>query len=1033
MEENWKKRSLPHVDPAANEAVRETPGDAFEGVAEVHLAADNTALAIEYFEKALGSLDSLHLYPQRASNILHRLAFCYRKKGDYSRALSYLRRGRSLLRSDRGPDLGKLFALQGSVYSEMGQYSRSLRALNLAYALLKGTSENEEIGNVELYLGNIHTRMGQLPKAREYYENALSTFRRIDDNEGIARALNNLGVVHKNLGELRQAVGFLEKAMRLSERTGDYSKVASHSLNLGIVHLKLGSWDLAREYLDRSVRIFTDIGGKAGVVKAQVAASLILIRERQFDRALSVLGETLAKSIENGYRREEVLSLEFAGEVELERKNLAEAEAKLECALELANEIAPKGDLVGEVGRRLAEVKLAKGELDEAFSCADYSLSATRESANYGEEGTCLRVMGLALGRKGAWDGCEELLGKAAVLLEGHGDRFELAKTFLLSGRLYLDSLTGDNADAGNGERARTYLEKALSMLKGLGLRGWIGETLVSLARLDLIRGLNDEALTELEHAERLLTSGEDELKKEVGLVRKAIESNYVKHIDTEKDELRLVEEMNRLFGGGGSPESLVSGILATAVGKTAADRGFLAGRSDGKGWVVLATKGMSVAESERVLSLISIPSEGDGKPKPRISTRAFEDNRFLNGDHKLSSTLSFIAFPIGLLSGPNGIIYVDRSRNSGRGIFGKSEIDILTCISTIAVVALVEQEKASLLRENQALKEKLYPSAHFDRVVTQDAEMLKVLNMMEKVSASSATILLEGETGTGKGLIAQVVHEASPRREKKFVQINCAALPEPLLESELFGHVHGAFTGATRTKVGLLEEADQGTVFLDEIEKITPAVQSKLLHFLDKQEMRPVGGVKWKKVDVRVICATNTDLPDKIRAGGFLEDLFYRLNDISVRVPPLRERKEDIPLLANHFLKLHAVQLGKKVGGISRELMARMVDHEWRGNVRELEKTVKRMIVLAEEGEELTSRLLPHDVGEKHEEPTPNGNGSELKTEVEKTERRVILDALRKSNWNKSKAARTLEISYPTLLSKIKVLGIDRRKKQRR
>jgi transcriptional regulator with PAS, ATPase and Fis domain len=327
--------------------------------------------------------------------------------------------------------------------------------------------------------------------------------------------------------------------------------------------------------------------------------------------------------------------------------------------------------------------------------------------------------------------------------------------------------------------------------------------------------------------------------------------------------------------------------------------------------------------------------------------------------------------------------------------------------------------------------------------VISQSRDVASILTLLRKVSDSTATILFMGETGTGKGLFAQVVHEISSRRDRPFVQVNCAALPEHLLESELFGYVQGAFTGATRDKAGLFEEAAGGTIFLDEIEKIPEAVQAKLLQVLDRGEIRPVGATRTRKVEARVVCATGGDLRERIREGRFLEDLYYRLNDITVRVPALRERREDIPVLAQHFLAVFSRQMEKPVRGFSPDAMRLFLESEWRGNVRELEKTVKRMVVLADEGDVLGVELLPAELreaqaaanehrGNGHANGHANGEesarrpGRTLRTSVSELERKLIVEALERFHGNKARVARELGLSYPTLLSRIRSYGLE-------
>jgi two-component system NtrC family response regulator/two-component system response regulator HydG len=256
--------------------------------------------------------------------------------------------------------------------------------------------------------------------------------------------------------------------------------------------------------------------------------------------------------------------------------------------------------------------------------------------------------------------------------------------------------------------------------------------------------------------------------------------------------------------------------------------------------------------------------------------------------------------------------------------------------------------EKKGLVEETKNLRARLEHKYRFDNLVGESPEMLTVFKSIRQVAPSSASVLLLGESGTGKELFAQALHQNSPRRHKPFVRVACAALPETLLESELFGHERGSFTGAISTRAGRFEAADGGTLFLDEIGDITPTVQVKLLRFLEEREFERVGGNKTYKVDVRIVAATHRDLKKKLEDGSFREDLYYRLNVIEIHIPPLRMRPGDIPLLAQHFLHKYAQANGKEIEGISDEVTSLLLAHAWPGNVRELENAMERAVVLA-------------------------------------------------------------------------------------
>src|SRR5215831_13601920 len=489
---------------------------------------------------------------------------------------------------------------------------------------------------------------------------------------------------------------------------------------------------------------------------------------------------------------------------------------------------------------------------------------------------------------------------------------------------------------------------------------------MLTLARLEAEREHYDQALGLLEQAEQWLAeSGDASAGDRAVSLRRELERQYVAVSLSTCNEFRALEEANRLFRETSDMDGLLAQTVKLAVEHAGGDRGFVAFSNGGGRLDVVAQHGLGRDRARRILRVLEDVSGGRlGESGPLFSSRVVADPRFAAAmTDSLDGVGSLVCVPLNFPSQSVGLVFVDRLNDSLLGPFRQRELNLLAVLANSAAVAIVEAQRSLLLAENRQLRDRLKPTPGMERVVSQSAEMAGILNLLTKVGDSPATILFMGETGTGKGLLAQAVHEISNRRDHPFVQVNCAALPEHLLESELFGYVQGAFTGATRDKAGLFEEATGGTIFLDEIEKIPESVQAKLLHVLDRSEIRPVGATRSRKVDARVICATGGDLRDRIREGRFLEDLYYRLNDITVRVPALRERREDVPILVQHFLALYSRQMDKPLRGFSPEVVQLFLAHEWRGNVRELEKTVKRMVVLADEGESLDASLLPHEM----------------------------------------------------------------------
>jgi DNA-binding NtrC family response regulator len=331
--------------------------------------------------------------------------------------------------------------------------------------------------------------------------------------------------------------------------------------------------------------------------------------------------------------------------------------------------------------------------------------------------------------------------------------------------------------------------------------------------------------------------------------------------------------------------------------------------------------------------------------------------------------------------------------------------------------------EKKALRRENENLRTQVHTRYGVSGIVAGSEPMQHVLELVARVAQSDATVLIEGESGTGKELIAKAIHHASPRAAGPFVAVNGCAMPEALLESEMFGHVRGAFTGAVATKRGLLEEAQDGTFFLDEIGDMPGSLQVKLLRALQEREIRRVGGSHPIMLNVRVIAATNQDLAQRMREGRFREDLYYRLNVVLLRLPPLRERREDIPLLAEYFL-LRAAQRHGRALRLTSASSARLLAYAWPGNVRELENAIERAAILAR-GEALEPEdLPPHIASGAGLGPTPALPAQQNLAEIERT---YIVQTLERHGWNHSRAAEALGIGRTTLWRKLKEYGLDR------
>lgn len=491
--------------------------------------------------------------------------------------------------------------------------------------------------------------------------------------------------------------------------------------------------------------------------------------------------------------------------------------------------------------------------------------------------------------------------------------------------------------------------------------------------------------------------------------------------MDIPQQYLKALVEISQQINSIKQPDELLESILDIALQQLSAERGFIL-LLDEEGRAEYRPRAVRNIEPGKVSEVKDISHTTVQKvietAKPILTFDALTDERFDDAQSIIAHRIRSIACVPLLLKGKLlGVIYIDSRGQKAR--FSRQSLDFLQTFANQAAIALENVRLLNQLQqENALLKEEFHRIYAFKEIVGKSKAMEQVFRMMGKVLNNDTTVLLSGETGTGKELVARAIHYNGLRSKKPFVPVNCGAIPENLIESELFGHKKGAFTGAIADKKGLIEMAQGGTLFLDEVGELPLSMQVKLLRFLQDHRFTPVGDVHPRQADVRIIAATNRDLQESIKKGEFREDLFYRLNVINIHIPALRERKKDLPLLVQHFLKKYSEKLGKEVKSVSPEAMQMLMNYDWPGNIRELENTIERAVVMT--GSE---QITPDDL--MLPGTAKDDSGIHAGMTLQEISRILLQKTLETVDGNKTRAAEMMGVSLRWVHYKMKEWGL--------
>ncbi len=940
-------------------------------------------------------------------------------------ALSVLNRDDDAWR--QSPEFGEWCLLRSQSAVELAQYSEAVASARDAFCYFQLTTDNERIGLAQSIMGRGYVGLGDLKNALIQARDALATYRRVANERGMAQSHNELARIRFVRGEYSLAIEHLNDALELTRRLGDREGEARLLGNLGRIHLLVGRWPLAESVLVQALRCAESSGNKESVARNLLSLALVATLQHRFSGAGEHLDGVLACVEDASLVRERAIYHEYTGIWRYEQRHWVQAKESFRRALNIGRRLSDQNDLISQSLRGLAECEAALGDWAQSERLAREGLDVAIAIGERAEVGCLYRALAVALAHLNQMADASACMVKAQECLNAVGDVYELARCDLANAEVLSMNTTQTAAtmDALQSAADRFASLNAAPQLRDA--RWLLVEAHVTAG--DLVKA--SQLVCELTGAPDAATLTERQRHILDALTRQCLH-----HAVSEKNEFRL----------GGTPwarslsEHPASDDLQQSLdfyrSRLAASRVILVeitsdGRRSGR---VLSVSGADVTFASRVSAFVSGTSHqllSVDTPQVFWSVATIPELVAYLKDESGAVPVSVITVPVELGPGSGGLLYADLcgSVDAQTG-FSPRDLDFAVAFAEVIAWHSTRLKSERLFRDVQLLRDQVGRQCEFPSIITQNDAFREVLSRVRLILDADVSILLQGETGTGKDLLAKAIHYSSARRNGRFVSVNCAALPESLLENELFGAKRGAYTGADHDKQGLFEEADGGTFLLDEIGEMPLPIQAKLLRFLESKELTRLGDTKPRRIDVRVVSATNRDLTEEVERGTFRRDLFYRLSALSFNLPPLRGRVEDIPLLIDHFLAKIADETGRAVR-IAPETIRVMCAFSWPGNVRELENELRKMVLLSVGNDVLTPDRLSHKFFENA--PMAGFQAAEtipehfrLYDQVAQIEQRYIIRALAEAGGVKKHAAEKLGIPESTLRLKIRQYSLD-------
>ncbi|HEX6898071.1 MAG TPA: sigma 54-interacting transcriptional regulator [Thermoanaerobaculia bacterium] len=1021
------------AETAAETGDQEGAAAALVSQAGALAAAGQFPRALRLYQDLLGrpGFEALRAQdPTFIPRMLLRKGRLHTRLGEHEAALESHDEGLRTLAGAADPELevdlllGRALALR-----DLGDWDAAFQTARSALARAGKEGLQSQRAGLLNTLGMFSFGRGDWRRAGRLVRRGLWVAERAGDESLSMTLRNNLGAILWKTGDFEGALAFYTRNLEAFERTHDVWGQLSTLNNLGILECSRGNWTAARDPLTRSL----DLKRRLGLREKEVLARLNLGEveevlgnwsraQRHYERALRLLEDAPE-------HRERFAALAQLASLDRKRGRSAEAERRALEALGGAERLGDR-DLLAQCYHQLGQIEKDRDNLDAAASFLHRALDIEEAAGTHQALARIhISLADLAL-RGGDPAQAERHALEARRRVEQQGDRFTLAKLLSIEGRIAGVRDEVDHAERlfAEGVRLLEEMQAPYEHARSLyewGLRTWNMDTALRRLRRALVG------------FERL--GAEMESKRTSGAIERIREHQRP---SGSRGVNAVLYEVLKVVNSTLDLQEVLNRTMDLVLERLGAERGMivLANRITRDLEIAVARNvGREDVNEGRELSE-SVVRRVIETREPVLTVDALTDGRFEGAQSIVARhILSILCVPLAIRDRLAGAIYVDHRQS--RHLFGQNDLEFLTAFADQAAIAIenarlygeIDASRQRLKEENESLRREIFSSHNLGSLIGRSRPIAELKQMLEKVAQSPSTVLIRGESGTGKGLVARIIHATSARRNAAFIHFNCAALPETLVESELFGHEKGAFTGAAGQKPGRFELANHGTIFLDEIGKVSRSVQAKLLRVVEEKEFERVGGTRTLKADVRVVAATNLDLEEAIKTNEFREDLFYRLNIIPIVLPPLRNRREDIPYLVEHFLGKISRDLGRPPKEIDPGVIELFYAYTWPGNVRELEAAIHRAFVLSGE-ETLTMAdfgwIALHVQGAQAAARPPEMDGLSptvtlvpggYEEALDRYDRQLIAAALGQCKGRIRETARLLGIARNTLRAKMK------------